>query len=51
MQLDRRQVKFKQAYVLLEQGVGAGLDQLPGRFEFIILEQGVERHQDAALKR
>ena len=51
MQLDGRQVQFQQAHVLNNQGIHAGFVELPGlaprRFQFVIPQDGVHRHEDA----
>ena len=54
VQFDRRQVQFEQAHVLDDQRVGAGFvalpDQPPGFFQFVVLEQGIDRDQNAGIE-
>jgi hypothetical protein len=55
VQLDRRQVQLQQAHVLHDQRVGAGVVELPGQLaralQLVVAQDGVERDEDAALKR
>ena len=50
VQLDRRQIEFKQAHVLDDQRVDAGFVQFPGQpaaaFEFRIVQDGIECNED-----
>jgi hypothetical protein len=54
VQLDGRQIEFEQAHVLDDEGVGPGVvdlpGHLPGAFEFIVAQDGVERDENAAVK-
>jgi hypothetical protein len=50
VQLDRRQVQFEQAHVLDDQRIGAGFVELPGQlpavFEFVVVQDGIQRDED-----
>jgi hypothetical protein len=51
MQLNRRQVHLQQAHVLHDQRIDAGFVQLPDllarRFQLSIMQDGIERNEDA----
>jgi len=54
VQWQRRHVEAKQAHVLHDQRVHAGLIQLPGQgacaFQFVVAQDGVHGHKNAAVE-
>jgi len=54
VQLNRRQVQFQQPHVLDDERIHTCVvqlaDELAGRFQFVVAQDGVDRHKNAAVE-